>query len=49
MRIAFGLAMLTFTLLAGVLVWSRARVWIADARLRRLEQEALEFGIGDEE
>jgi len=49
MKLAFASAMVTFTLLAGVLIWSRFRVWAAEARLRRLEHETLEFGIGEEQ
>jgi heme exporter protein C len=39
------LGFVAFTLLAVVLVWARARVEIARARLRRLEDEALELGL----
>ncbi len=49
MQIAFGAAMVTFTLLAGVLLWSRIELRLAEARLRRLEREALEFGVGEED
>jgi heme exporter protein C len=38
---AFFLGMLAFTLLAILLVWARARVEVARARLRQLEEEAI--------
>jgi heme exporter protein C len=38
---AFLLGMLAFTLLAILLVWARARVEMARARLRQLEEEAI--------
>jgi heme exporter protein C len=49
MKLAFGVAMVTFVFLAATLLWSRVRVRLAEARLRRLEQEALEFGVGEED
>ncbi|HNS95351.1 MAG TPA: cytochrome c biogenesis protein CcsA [Polyangiaceae bacterium] len=48
MRITFIIAMLTFTFLAGTLLWFRFRLWSTEARLRRLEKEALEFNVGEE-
>jgi heme exporter protein C len=38
---AFFLGMISFTLLAVLLVWARARVEVARARLRQLEEEAI--------
>lgn len=49
MKLAFAAAMISFTLLAAVLLWTRVRVRLAEARLRRLEQEALEFDVGEED
>lgn len=46
MKLALALGFLTFTLLAITLVWMRARIELAAARLAELEQEALEEGIG---
>jgi heme exporter protein C len=49
MKIAFALGMITFTLLAAVLFWSRMRVALAAARLHRAEQDAMELGFGEED
>jgi heme exporter protein C len=49
MRLAFILGLITFTLLAAVLFWNRVRVALADARLRRAEEEAMELGFGEED
>jgi heme exporter protein C len=46
MKLALGLGFLTFTLLAIVLVWMRARMELSTSRLNELEQEALEEGVG---
>ena len=48
MKHAFAAGMIAFTLLAGVLVWSRMRLHVARARLAGVEQEVLELGIGEE-
>jgi heme exporter protein C len=46
MKITLSLGFLSFTLLAILLVWMRARTELASARLAELEQEALEEGMG---
>ena len=43
MKLAFVVAMVTFTLLAATLVWSRQRLWIAVARIRHIELSAVEL------
>lgn len=48
MKIGLALGFLSFTLLAIVLIWYRARVELASARLAEVEQEALELGVGEE-
>ncbi|MSP26019.1 MAG: heme transporter [Myxococcales bacterium] len=45
MKLALTLGFLTFTLLAIVLVWERARLHLASGRLAALEDEAVELGI----
>jgi heme exporter protein C len=49
MRLAFTLGMITFTLMAIVLFWNRMRVSMANARLHRVEEEAMELGFGEED
>jgi len=48
MKLAFALGMITFTVLAAVLFWSRVRLALANARLHRAEQDAMELGFGEE-
>ena len=48
MRLALMLGFLAFTLITGLLLWARVRTALAEARLARLEFEALELGIGEE-
>jgi heme exporter protein C len=48
MKLALTMGFITFTLIAIVLVWWRARVSLAASRLAELEQEALELGIGED-
>ena len=48
MKLSFVVAMITFTLLAALLVWSRVRVWVAEARLSHIEQKVLEYGVGED-
>jgi len=48
MRMAFILGMIAFTALAGVLLWTRLRLAIAQRRLQRAEEDALAMGLGDE-
>ncbi len=45
MKLALTLGFLTFTLLALLLVWQRARVHLASGRLAALEEEAVELGV----
>jgi heme exporter protein C len=48
MAITFAAGMITFTLVAIVLIWWRTRIDLASSRLADLEQEALELGIGED-
>jgi heme exporter protein C len=48
MKIALALGFATFTLLAVVLIWQRIRIDLANTRLGRIEQEALELGVGED-
>jgi len=48
MKLAFALGMVTFTLLAVVFIWSRMRLLLAESKLRRVEREAVELGVGEE-
>ncbi len=48
MKLALGLGFLTFTLLGIVIIWHRARVYLADCRLEALEHEAMQLGLTDE-
>jgi heme exporter protein C len=48
MRLTFWMGCVTFTLITFVLLWSRIRVGIATSRVTEVEQEALEFGIGED-
>jgi heme exporter protein C len=45
MKIALALGFLEFTLLAVLLVWARARVEIANSRLRLVEEDAIDLGL----
>ncbi len=49
MRIAFAMGMIAFTFLAGLLFWSRFRVALANARLKRAEEQAMELGFGEQD
>ncbi len=48
MKLAFALGMITFTVLAAVFIWSRTRLVLAESKLRRIEREAVELGLGEE-
>jgi heme exporter protein C len=48
MRTALFAGLISFTLIAIVLLWWRTRVDLAASRLADLEQEALELGIGED-
>jgi heme exporter protein C len=45
MKIALALGFVAFTLLAGLLLWARARAEIAESRLRRAEEDAIDLGL----
>ena len=45
MKLALGLGFLSFTLLAILLVWARARVELARSRLARAEEDAIDLGL----
>jgi heme exporter protein C len=45
MKLALLLGFITFTLLAALLAWQRMRLYLAEARLDALEQEAVELGL----
>jgi heme exporter protein C len=45
MKIALTLGFVAFTLLAILLVWAAARVEIANSRLRRAEEDAIDLGL----
>lgn len=48
MKLGLALGLLSFTLLAIVLVWLRMRLAMTSARLGELEQEALELGVEED-
>jgi heme exporter protein C len=48
MKLALGLGFLTFTLISIVLVWQRARVYLAESKVDALEQEAIQLGLAGE-
>jgi heme exporter protein C len=45
MKIALAIGFLAFTMLAGLLLWSRARALIEESRLRRVEEDAIDLGL----
>jgi heme exporter protein C len=45
MKLALSLGFLAFTLLAVLLVWSRARLEMVRSRLRRAEEDAIDLGL----
>lgn len=45
MKIAFFTALFAFTLLGALLVWARAKVELAQSRLQRAEDEAIDLGL----
>ena len=45
MKTALGIGFLAFTLLAVLLVWARASLAMAEARLRRAEEDAIDLGL----
>jgi heme exporter protein C len=48
MKLALTLGFVTFTLLVVLLIWTRMRLELASSRLRDVEEEALELGVGEE-
>jgi heme exporter protein C len=48
MKLALGLGFATFTALAAVLIWQRARIDLGSSRLGELEEQALELGIDED-
>jgi heme exporter protein C len=48
MKLALTAGFVSFTLIAIVLLWWRARILVSATRLAELEQEALELGIGED-
>jgi heme exporter protein C len=47
MKIALSLGFLAFTLLAIVLLWTRTRLLVAEARLVAAEEDAIDLGLDD--
>jgi heme exporter protein C len=47
MKTALFIGFVAMTLLAGVLLWSRARIAIGQSRLRRLEERAASLGLAE--
>jgi heme exporter protein C len=47
MKLALGLGFLAFTLLAIALIWTRTRVEVAQSRLARAEEDAIDLGLDD--
>lgn len=48
MKLALAAGFVSFTLIAIVVLWWRARILLSATRLSELEQEALELGIGED-
>ena len=47
MKLALGLSFLAFTLFAVALIWARTRVGMAESRLARAEEDAIDLGLDD--
>lgn len=47
MKLAFWLGMIGFTFLTVTLLWMRVRVSLAESRLARLEEDAIDLGLDD--
>jgi heme exporter protein C len=47
MYLALGLSFLAFTLFASALIWARTRVGVAESRLARAEEDAIDLGLDD--
>jgi len=47
MKLAFWLGMIGFTFLSLTLLWARVRVALAESRLARLEEDAIDLGLDD--
>lgn len=48
MKLALAAGFISFTLIAIVVLWWRARILLSATRLSELEQEAIELGIGED-
>ncbi len=49
MKTAFALGMLAFTFIAMTLLWARLRLALAEARLQRIEHDAVELGLREDD
>jgi heme exporter protein C len=47
MKLAFWLGMIAFTFLSFTLLWARVRIALAESRLARLEEDAIDLGLDD--
>jgi heme exporter protein C len=47
MLVVFLVSMLTFTLFAAILLWARVRISLAEHRLARAEEDAIDLGLDD--
>ena len=47
MKLAFWLGMIAFTFLSITLIWARVRIALAESRLARLEEDAIDLGLDD--
>ncbi len=47
MKLAFWLGMIGFTFLSLTLLWARVRIALAESRLARLEEDAIDLGLDD--
>jgi heme exporter protein C len=47
MKIALGLGFFAFTLFAVAVLWARTRVVVAESRLARAEEDAIDLGLDD--
>jgi len=45
MKLAFAMGMIVFTLFAAALLWARVRVELAQSRLARAEEDAIDLGL----
>jgi heme exporter protein C len=45
MKLSLALGFLSFTLFAILLLWARTRLELANARLARVEEDAIDLGL----